>query len=135
MAIGDVVGTLSAPSVPSASFTLSSNPGGYFGISGSTLIEAINTPPGVYSIGITATMPGVTTSQSLVLTFSGVPLAGIAGIINTLTGNVLINPATGNPFLRAATATQLIVLSGIINTLTGNVLINPTTGNPFSRSP
>ena len=50
MAIGDTVANLSAVGASGATFTLSSNPNGYFAIAGSSLVEAIDTPPGQYSI-------------------------------------------------------------------------------------
>jgi endoglucanase len=59
MAIGDLVATLSVAGEPGAVFSFTSNPGGYFAISGANVIEAINAPAGTYTIGIQATDPGL----------------------------------------------------------------------------
>jgi hypothetical protein len=57
---------------PGASYTLTSNPNGYFAIqNGNQLVEAINTPAGTYSIGIHATAPGVSVTQQFTLNYAG----------------------------------------------------------------
>ena len=70
MAIGDLVGNLAVPGFPGAIFTLASNPGGFFAISGSNLVEAINTPTGTYNLSLTATNVGITTPQPFILFFT-----------------------------------------------------------------
>ena len=77
MAVGDLVATLSVPGIPSATFTLASNPGGFFAISGSNLIEAINTPAGNYPISLTANGMGVSITQPFNLIFAGSPSPNI----------------------------------------------------------
>jgi hypothetical protein len=72
MAIGDLVGTLSVPGIPGASFSLVSNPVGEFAIAGSSLVEAISAVPGIYSVTVAATAVGsVIPTRSLVLAFEG----------------------------------------------------------------
>jgi hypothetical protein len=70
MPIGDLVATLSV-SQGSASYVLSYNPGGFFAVSGNTLVEAIDTPAGQYSIVLQAVGPSFTVTQPVVLTFAG----------------------------------------------------------------
>jgi hypothetical protein len=71
MAIGDLVGTLSVPGVSGETFTLASNPGGFFAISGANLVEAINTPNGNYPVSISTIVEGIPITQPFILTFSG----------------------------------------------------------------
>jgi hypothetical protein len=72
MAIGDLVANISVVGVSGPEvYSLSSNPGGWFAISGSTLIEAINTPAGNYPITIMAVNPFVSITQSFILNFNG----------------------------------------------------------------
>lgn len=77
MAIGDLVVTLSLPGSPNATFVLTSNPGGFFAISGSNLIEAINTPAGDYALSITANGIGFSIPTSFVFAFAGSPTPGL----------------------------------------------------------
>lgn len=70
MAIGDTVVTLSTPGFPGAVYALASNPGGFFGVSGSNIIEAINTPAGQYSFSVTMTAPGATETLPITVLFS-----------------------------------------------------------------
>jgi hypothetical protein len=70
MAVGDLVGTLAVAGLSNPTFTLVSNPGGFFVVSGSNLLEAINTPVGSYPIILEAVSAGVTVIQSFVATFS-----------------------------------------------------------------
>lgn len=85
MAIGDIVATLSV-SGGSASFTLSINPGGFFAISGSNLVEAINTPAGTYSVTITATGPGISITQPISLNYTGSGSVGTFSLGLNLSG-------------------------------------------------
>lgn len=71
MAIGDLVGTLAVAGFSNVTFTLVNNPNGFFAISGSTLVEAINTPVGSYPFTLQATGLGVSIIQPFVATFSG----------------------------------------------------------------
>jgi aryl-phospho-beta-D-glucosidase BglC (GH1 family) len=72
-AVGDLVATLSVAGAPAGvTYTLSSNPNGYFAIqNGNQLVEAINTPAGTYSITLQATAPGFSVTQPLVLNYTG----------------------------------------------------------------
>lgn len=90
-AIGDLVATLSATGLPSPVFTLSNNPNGYFTIqNGNQLVQAVNTPPGTYSIGITATVPGTGITRQFVLSFTA-PIVGNLRITNT--GDIRVTSA------------------------------------------
>jgi hypothetical protein len=72
MATGDLVGGLTTPDTIGAIYSLTSNPGGFFAISGTNLVQAINTPNGVYPITIQAVISGgVVVTTPFVLTFSG----------------------------------------------------------------
>jgi hypothetical protein len=72
MAAGDLVGSFSVPGEPlNVVYQLTSNPGGFFAISGTTLVQAINTPNGTYPIVITALAPGVSITTPFSLVFGG----------------------------------------------------------------
>lgn len=71
MAIGDLVARLSVPGASGVIFTLLDNPGGFFSISGSAIVEAIDAPAGNYPISVQAAGPGFSIVQPAVLTFSG----------------------------------------------------------------
>jgi hypothetical protein len=96
MAIGDLVGTLSVSGASITTFALTSNPGGYFTIAGSNLVEAVNTPVGNYPITLMASGPGISITQSFVLAYSGAPA-----------GNDLLAD-TGSPIL-ADTGSPILV--------------------------
>jgi hypothetical protein len=76
MAIGDIVGSLSSTGISGATFSLNSNPGGFFAVSGSNCTEAIDTPVGSYSIVLQAVGSGLIVTQPFLLTFSGSPSDG-----------------------------------------------------------
>jgi hypothetical protein len=81
MAIGDLVGTLSGPGTAGETYTLTSNPGNLFAISGSNLIEAANVAAGQYPITIQAVGSGLNITQSFLLNFSGyVPNTWVPGM-------------------------------------------------------
>lgn len=70
MAIGDIIGLLFESLPGDVTFSLTSNPGGFFEISGADLKEAINTPRGDYPITITATGVGFEATRSFVLQYA-----------------------------------------------------------------
>lgn len=76
MAIGDLVATLSVPGEPGAVFTLISNPGGYFAISGATIVQAVNAPAGTYTIEVEATDPGLVVIGNFTLQHTITPIPG-----------------------------------------------------------
>lgn len=57
MAVGDIVGMMVAVGGAATSFVLINNPGGFFAVSGSNLIQAIDAPIGVYPVTIKAVGP------------------------------------------------------------------------------
>lgn len=71
MAVGDLVATLTVPGTSDVIFTLLDNPGGFFSISGSAIVEEIATPAGTYPISVQAKGSGISIVQPAVLTFSG----------------------------------------------------------------
>lgn len=71
MAIGNVVGTLSVPGRTVTSYELMENPGGFFAISGSRIVQAIDTPEGIYPVTIKAVGPGLFVTKSFDLDFAG----------------------------------------------------------------
>ena len=93
MGIGDPVANLSVVGASGASFTLSSNPNGYFAIAGSSLIEAIDTPAGQYSIVLQAIGSGFSVTQSFQLTFAGSPSSNNGPMDFSVPGNIGITGA------------------------------------------
>lgn len=91
---GDIVASLSFPDLPGASFALLSNPGGFFALSGTDIVEAINTPSGEYAFSIGATAPGLSVARAFTLQFTAAPSTN--ELVNANTGNLLINSLTGN---------------------------------------
>jgi hypothetical protein len=78
MAVGDVVGTLSTQAA-GVSYELTVNPGGFFAISGSNLIEAVDTPNGRYPITIRAFSTGFEAITSFSLNFTNqTPSSGLS---------------------------------------------------------
>lgn len=88
------MGTLSVPGRIVASYELTSNPGGFLGISGSSVVEAIDTPDGVYPVTIRATGQGFSATRTFSLAFASLAVAALVNVdLNTLTnidGNVLM---------------------------------------------
>jgi len=93
MAIGDLVATLSVAGEPGAVFSFTSNPGGYFAISGANVIEAINAPAGTYTIGIEATDPGLVVIGNFTLQHTVGPSQLGFTVGTNLSGDEFANPA------------------------------------------
>lgn len=74
MAIDDVVGALSVPGRIVTSYELIDNPGGFFKISGSNLVQAVDTPEGIYSATVKGNGVGFSATKSFSLDFVPVPL-------------------------------------------------------------
>lgn len=105
-AVGDLVATLSVAGAPgSPNFTITNNPGGYFAIqNGNQIVEAIDTPPGNYSIGIEATIPGTSITQQFTLNYS--PVMPALAIMDQ--NNAIITDQFGSPLTGAVTVSNVI---------------------------
>lgn len=93
-AIGDLVATISIPGMPPGCvYSLNSNPNGYFAIQNTNqLVEAINTPPGNYTVGISASCAGgVQANRQFTLNFAGTPVGNYAALVNGSTFAALVN--------------------------------------------